>query len=330
MPAILASVQDMTKQNNFTVKEEEANVRLDIFVADRKPELSRSYIQKLILAGHITIGDAKAKSSHKVNSGDVIRIAMPEIQSYDELSAEDIPLDIVYEDDAVIVVDKPAGMVVHPAAGVSSGTLANALISRISPELISITPERPGIVHRLDKGTSGTIIVAKIPEAYYRLVDQFKEHSVNRKYMALICGDPKQDRGIITAPIGRSRRDRKKMAVTSANSKIAITHFSVIERYGQFSLLEIAPKTGRTHQIRVHLSHIGYSVAGDPTYGGRNRAIRTAISQNVKMAFEKLTRQALHARLLGFIHPCTDEYMDFSAQIPEDMQNVIDALEQEI
>ncbi len=221
-------------------------------------------------------------------------------------------------------------MVVHPAAGVSSGTLANAVLTRISSELCSITPERPGIVHRLDKGTSGLIVVARTLGAYYNLVDQFKEHITKRKYVTLICGDPKQDSGIIAAPIGRSRRDRKKMAVTSVHSKEAITHFSVTARYGDFSLVEIKPRTGRTHQIRVHLSHIGYPVVGDTTYGGRNRAIKTAKSQAVKIALEKLSRQALHAQMLGFVHPGTAEYMEFSALIPEDIQNVIDALEQEV
>ena len=319
----------MAGQHDYTVAHDEAGARLDRFIADKEDELSRSFIQKLISEGCVTIGNSPAKSSYRVHTGDIVRVELSAPQLHTDLRAEDIPLDIVFDDDELIVVDKPAGMVVHPAAGVSSGTLVNAVLKRISQELSSITPERPGIVHRLDKGTSGLIVVARTVGAYYSLTDQFKQHTTRRKYVALICGDPKQDNGIITAPIGRSRRDRKKMAVTSVHSREAITHFSVTARYGEFSLMEITPRTGRTHQIRVHLSHIGYPVVGDPTYGGRNRAIKSARSQAVKIALEKLSRQALHAQMLGFIHPDTDEYMEFSTPIPEDIQNVIDALERE-
>lgn len=319
----------MTKQYDYTVTEDEAGARLDRFIADKMDELSRSFIQKLISAGDVTIsGSPTTKSSRNVRPGDVVQIKLPAPQTHTDLQAEDIPLDIVFQDHDVIVVNKPVGMIVHPAAGVSSGTLVNAVLASISPELIAITPRRPGIVHRLDKGTSGLIVVARTVAAYYNLADQFKEHTVSRKYAALVCGDLKQDRGIITAPIGRSRRDRKKMAVTPINSKQAITRFSVKERYGTFSLLDITLRTGRTHQIRVHLAHIGYSVVGDPTYGGRNRAIKTATSEAVKLAIENLSRQALHAQTLGFIHPATDEYMGFSTPIPMDIQNVLDALEQ--
>ena len=318
----------MIKQYDYIVTEDEAGARLDRFIADKEGELSRSFIQKLISAGDVTVSGASAKPSYNVRLGDVVQVTLPDMDTHTDLQAEDIPLDIIFQDDDVIVVNKPVGMVVHPAAGISSGTLVNAVLPSISPELSAITPGRPGIVHRIDKGTSGLIVVARTLAAYYNLADQFKEHTVSRKYVALVCGDLKQDRGIITAPIGRSRRDRKKMAVTPVNSKQAITRFSVKERYGTFSLLDIILRTGRTHQIRVHLAHIGYSVVGDPTYGGRNRAIKTATSEAVKLAIEDLSRQALHAQTLGFIHPATDEYMGFSTPIPTDMQNVIDALEQ--
>lgn len=318
------------------VTDDEAGVRLDHFVADKEDELSRSFAQKLISDGYITVNGLKTKSSRKVRAGNIVKIRMPESQRHICPQAENIPLDIVFEDDEVIVVNKPAGMVVHPAAGVDSGTMVNALLAHFPPDMasqqegkldiFSISPERPGIVHRIDKGTSGTIIVAKTARAYYSLVAQFKEHSIRRKYVALICGGPKQDSGIIVAPIGRSRRDRKKMAVTPINSKEATTNFSVTERYERFSLIELTLKTGRTHQIRVHLAHIGYPVVGDPTYGGRNRAIKSAVSQDVRIALQKLSRQALHAQLLGFIHPGTDQYIEFSAPIHQDIQSVIDAL----
>jgi 23S rRNA pseudouridine1911/1915/1917 synthase len=324
--------------HDFVVTQDEAGLRLDRFVADRQGELSRSFVQKLISEGHITIGGSRAKPSHNVCAGDVIRMESPAQRPHASPRAEDIPLDIVFEDNALIVVNKPAGMIVHPAAGVTSGTLLNAILAHVpsisSPHtdefgLSSITPERPGIVHRIDKGTSGLLVVAKTIKAYYSLVDQFKEHSVRRKYVALICGNPKQDKGTIVAPIGRSRRDRKKMAVTPVNSKEAITHFLVTERYEGFSLAELTLGTGRTHQIRVHLAHIGYPVVNDPSYGGRNRAVKSAVSQNVKTALQRLSRQALHAQTLGFIHPDTAEYMSFSAPIPTDIQNVIDALRAE-
>jgi len=342
----------MAKHHDYIVTQDESGIRLDRFLADKEDALSRSFVQKLISEGCVSIGDLRVKPSYNVRTGDVVRVRLPVPQAQTVLRAENIPLDIVFEDNELIVVNKPAGMVVHPAAGVSSGTLVNAILSRILPDLAddgisdqhklddhspafrrieemdlsSIAPERPGIVHRIDKGTSGLIVVARTVRAYYGLAAQFSEHSVRRKYLALVCGDPKQDNGTIVAPIGRSRRDRKKMAVTPVHSREAITHFSVIERYVGFSLLEITPKTGRTHQIRVHLAHIGYPVVGDPTYGGQNRALKSAVSQVVEAALQKLSRQALHAQILGFTHPGTGRYMEFSAPIPEDIQSVIDAL----
>ena len=316
----------MIMHHHYTVKQDEAGARLDRFIADKEGELSRSLVQKLIHDGCVTVGDSKAKPGYNVQSGNVVRIELPAQQLGTQLRAEEIPLDVIFEGDDVIVVNKPAGMVVHPAAGVDSGTLVNAVFERLSPDLSSIAPERPGIVHRLDKDTSGVIVVARTIRAYQDLIDQFKEHTTKRKYVTLICGSPKQNSGFINAPIGRSQRDRKKMAVTSIRGKEAITHFSITERYGEFSLAEITLETGRTHQVRVHLSHLGYPVVGDPTYGGRNRAIKTATSQEVRSALQDLSRQALHAQLLGFIHPGTGDYMEFSTSIPEDIQRVIDAL----
>ena len=342
----------MADYREYTVEQDESGIRIDRFIADRESELSRSFIQKLISDGHVTVDGSQTKSSYKVGAGDTVKLILPRRESETVPRAEDIPLDIVFEDNELIVVNKPAGMVVHPAAGVDSGTLVNALLAHVSTELpghtankqgvqeeyeedaeefdlISISPKRPGIVHRIDKGTSGIIVVAKTITAYYSLAEQIREHSVRRKYIALVCGDPKQDSGIIVAPIGRNRRDRKKMAVTPVNSKEAITQFSVKERYGNFSMVELTLKTGRTHQIRVHMAHIGHPVVGDPTYGNRKRALRIVTSPKVKTAIQRLSRQALHARLLGFIHPATGEYMEFSAPIPDDIQDVIDALRSE-
>jgi 23S rRNA pseudouridine1911/1915/1917 synthase len=343
----------MANYHDYIVTQDDVGTRLDRFIAGKEGELSRSFAQKLISEGYVTIGDSRVKRSYNVRAGDIVKLRLPELQPHASPRVENIPMDIVFEDDELVVVNKPAGMVVHPAAGVSSGTLVNAVLAYMqdsrhetrdsrheTPDgrsevsslksqvlsLKSIAPQRPGIVHRIDKGTSGLIVVAKTVRAYYGLAAQFREHNVRRKYVALICGDPKQDSGTIVAPIGRSRRDRKKMAVTALHSRDAITDFSVMERYGGFSLVEITPKTGRTHQIRVHLAHIGYPVVGDPTYGGRNRALKSAVSQTVRAALQKLSRQALHAQLLGLIHPGTAKYMEFSAPIPEDMQNVIDAL----
>jgi 23S rRNA pseudouridine1911/1915/1917 synthase len=324
----------MAKYYDYIVAQDEIGIRLDLFIAEKENELSRSFIQKLISDGCVTVSGSRMKSSYNVRAGDLVEISLPEPTSRDVPQAENIPLDIVFEDDELIVVDKPAGMVIHPAAGVDSGTLVNAILAHTAvPErsmegldLSTISPQRPGIVHRLDKGTSGLVVVAKTVKAYYYLADQFKEHSVRRKYVTLICGDPKQDSGTIVAPIGRSRRDRKKMAVTPVNSREAITHFSVIERYGRFSLLEIKPRTGRTHQIRVHLAHIGHPVVGDSAYGGRNRALKSDMSQVVRAALENLSRPALHAQILGFIHPDTGNYMEFSSPVPEDIQSMIDAL----
>lgn len=338
----------MTRHYDYIVPQSEAGIRLDRFIAGMEEELSRSFAQKLILEGLVTINNSQVKPSYNVRAGDIVKVTLPEQLSPNIPQAEEIPLDIMFEDDEIIVINKPAGMVVHPGAGVPSGTLVNAVLAHISSEpiydveedqedqsdanvkldLISITPDRPGIVHRIDKGTSGLVVVAKTVGSYYHLIEQFKVHSVNRKYMALVCGHPKQESGIIVAPIGRSQRDRKKMAVTPVHSREAITKFSVAEYYEGFSLLEIIPKTGRTHQIRVHLAHIGHPVAGDPDYGGRQRALDAAPSQNAKIAIQRLSRQALHAQLLGLIHPTTGRYMEFSSPIPEDIQNIIDALEE--
>lgn len=332
----------MLKHYDYIVTQEEVGIRLDLFISEKEEELSRSFVQRLIYDGYITVGDQKAKPSYNIHAGDIIKVNIPAPQPEDTPKAEDILLDIIFEDEEILVVNKPAGMVVHPGAGVKSGTLVNAFLGHISSDnmdeqdepgeqeesidLSSITPGRPGIVHRLDKGTSGVIIIAKTVKSYYNLAEQFKEHSIRRKYIALVCGNPKQDSAIIVAPIGRSQRDRKKMAVTPINSREATTQFRVVENYEGYSLLDVFPKTGRTHQIRVHLAHIGHPVVGDYTYGSQKRDIEATKNQSVRNAINKLSRQALHAQILGIIHPVSGEYMEFSSPIPEDIQSIIDAL----
>lgn len=326
----------MKEYHEYTVSKEESGIRIDVFLANKETDISRSFIQRAISDGYITVNDSVVKPNHRVRAGDLIRVNLPELKKDEVPIAEDISLNIVYEDDEIIVVDKPAGMVVHPAAGIKSGTLVNAILSRLHSDedildseledLTSLSPQRPGIVHRIDKGTSGLLVVAKTINAYYNLSAQFNEHSINRKYIAVVCGNPKQETGTIIAPIGRSRHNRKKMAVTHINSREAITHFKVLEYYDKFSLVEIKLETGRTHQIRVHFSYIGHPIVGDPDYGGQKRALKTQASPIVEVAVRKLKRQALHAQILGFIHPTTGKYMEFFSPVPEDIQFLIDAL----
>jgi len=332
-------------QNQYLVTQNESGTRLDKFIADKEITLSRSFIQKLISDGYVNVNDVSTKPSRNVHSGDVVKVQIIQPQSETAPQAEDIPIDIIYEDDEIIVVNKPAGMVVHPATGTTSGTLVNALLSHFPSseqddyddiddeskwtdtlDVSSISQQRPGIVHRIDKGTSGLLVVAKTINAYYNLAEQVREHSMTRRYIAVVCGIPKQDKGTIIAPIGRSSRDRKKMAVTPVRSRIAITHFTVLEKYADFSLIEVRLETGRTHQIRVHFSYIGHPVVGDPDYGGQDRALKTKSPESVISVMRNLSRQALHAELLGFKHPKTDKYIEFSAPIPPDMQDLIDVL----
>jgi len=332
-------------QNQYLVTQNESGARLDKFIADKETTLSRSFIQKLISDGYVNVNDVITKPSYSVHSGDVVKVQIIQPQGETAPQAEDIPIDIVYEDDEIVVVNKPAGMVVHPATGTTSGTLVNALLSHFPSseqddyddiddeskwtdtlDVSSISQQRPGIVHRIDKGTSGLLVVAKTINAYYNLAEQVREHSMTRRYIAVVCGIPKQDKGTIIAPIGRSSRDRKKMAVIPVRSRIAITHFKVLEKYADFSLIEVRLETGRTHQIRVHFSYIGHPVVGDPDYGGQDRALKTKSPESVISVMRNLPRQALHAKLLGFKHPKTNKYMEFSAPIPQDMQNLIDVL----
>ena len=311
------------------VPKEKEGTRLDIFLSSQNLDLTRSRIQKLIEAGKILVNGSPAKASHKVRSGEKITIEIPPLQE-SKILAENIPLEIIYEDNDLLVVNKPAGMVVHPAAGNYSGTLVNALLYHCK-NLSGIGGVlRPGIVHRLDKGTSGLLVVAKNDLAHVKLSEQLKDKTLYREYVAIICGNLPKKIGSIQAPIGRSLKDRKRMAVTKVKSREAWTEFKVLKSFGLADLLQLKLKTGRTHQIRVHLAYLGHPVLGDPEYGGRAKWVSSLSANKKKTAQEILSlidRQALHAFKIGFIHPKTNQYREFESRIPLDISRAIDFLE---
>ncbi len=288
----------------FMCQDDFADTRIDRCIADMYEDMSRSYIQKLIKDGHVFVNGRVCKASYRVNEGDMINFTAPETILPD-IVPEDIPLDILYEDDDLIVINKPKGMVVHPAPGHYSQTLVNAVMYHCKGSLSGINGVlRPGIVHRIDMDTTGSILVCKNDRAHMCIAEQLKEHSVNRIYTALVHGVLKDDEGRIDAPIGRSSKDRKKMCVNPGNGKSAVTNYKVIERFDKYTLIKCKLETGRTHQIRVHLSSINHPIAGDELYC------------NLKPPC-KLQGQALHAGLIGFVHPTSGEYMEFNAPLPE-------------
>ena len=289
-------------------------VRLDQFLSTlEEPEISRSYASKLIKDDRIQLNGKSCKASSKVKEGDELLIDMPEPVSLDVV-AEDIPLDIVYEDEDFLIVNKPKGMVVHPAAGHYQGTLVNAVMNHCGQELSTINGVmRPGIVHRIDKNTTGLLVVCKNDKAHKSLAEQLKEHSITRKYVAIVCGNIKEDSGTVDAPLGRSKKDRKKQAIDMVDGRDAVTHFRVLERFGDYTLVECILETGRTHQIRVHMASIGHPVLGDDVYGPK------------KCPFT-LEGQCLHAKVLGFIHPSTGEYVEFDSEYPEYLNQLMDRL----
>lgn len=291
------------EKSKLLISEGEAGKRIDVVLADSLKDASRSYVQKLIDDGLITVNVKNIKSNYKLKTGDVIDIIIPEPENID-IAPKDMPLDVLYEDEDVIVINKPQGMVVHPAPGHFDDTLVNALMFRCEDGLSGINGKlRPGIVHRIDRDTSGVIMAAKNDLAHRHLAKQLSAHTIVRRYIAIVYGSFSEDEGSVNAPIGRNPKDRKKMCVTSRNSRNAVTHYKVIERLGRFTFLSLRLETGRTHQIRVHMAHINHPVLGDPVYGPK------------KCPF-KLSGQALHAELLGFIHPRTGEYMEFKAETP--------------
>ena len=298
---------------NFLVEMEEAGKRIDAFLASKNEDISRMAIQRMIENGNIKVNDNKTKASYKVCEGDNV-VLEEEVPKETSLKAQDIPIEIIYEDNDIIVVNKPKGMVVHPANGNPDGTLVNSLMAICKDSLSGIGGEiRPGIVHRLDKDTSGILVVAKNDKAHINLSEQIKNHEVKKTYIALVRGIVKENEATINMPIGRSPTDRKKMAVVK-NGKEAITHFKVLERYDNYTLLQINIETGRTHQIRVHLAKIGYPIIGDEVYSsGKNE-------WNIK-------GQCLHAKSLDFRHPVTNKEMHLEAELPEYFQNLLKELE---
>ena len=300
--------------------------RLDHFVARSVEQLTRSAATRLIETGMVTVDGTAQKPSLKLKGGEEISVTIPPPVPT-EAEAEHIPLDILHEDGDVIVINKAAGMTVHPGAGQWSGTLVNALIGHCG-DLSGIGGElRPGIVHRIDKDTSGILVVAKNDRAHQSLANQFKEHTVKRLYVALIFGSPRQDTGRIEEAIGRHPVDRKKMSGKARHGKRAVTHWKVLARYGSITMVRLRLETGRTHQIRVHLSEAGFPLVGDEVYGGGSR-LANIPDTALRKLIRDLNRQALHAMTLGFIHPAGGDYREFTVDIPEDMARIIGYLEE--
>ena len=297
----------------MTLTVEQGGERIDRFLSEEIADLSRSYIQKLLKEGSISVNGNAVKANYRVNEGDEIRVEIPEPEMPDILP-EDIPLDILYEDDDILVVNKPKGMVVHPAPGHYSHTLVNAVLYHCGSRLSGINGVlRPGIVHRIDMDTTGSLLICKNDRAHQILAEELKEHSITRRYHAIVHGNLKEDTGTVNAPIGRHPVDRKKMSTKSSSGRHAVTHYRVLERFGDFTYIECELETGRTHQIRVHMSSIGHPILGDAVYGPARCPFR-------------LQGQTLHAKILGIRHPSTGEYMEFDAPLPEYFSELLDRL----
>ncbi len=301
------------QQLEFIISKENENKRIDSFLNDNLQDISRSRIQKLIEEKEILVNNKNINKNYKLKENDKIVVNIEEPKEIDILP-ENIPLDIVYEDDDIILVNKPQNMVVHPANGHYSGTLVNALMFHCKDNLSGINGiMRPGIVHRIDKDTSGILIIAKNDKAHQSLASQLEDHSMTRVYYAIVYNNLKNDTGTIDAPIGRHPIDRKKMAVTDKNSKRAVTHYEVLQRFKKYTFIRLKLETGRTHQIRVHMAYIGNPLLGDNVYGKEKQPFN-------------LIGQVLHAKVLGFIHPTTNEYMEFETELPQYFKELLKKL----
>jgi len=325
LPENVVSIENQESQNvSFTVDSGQAGLRLDVFLSQADPAFSRSQIKYAIEEGDVTVNGKEPKVSQHLKDGDIVELHLePAVEA--AAAPQDIPLNIVYEDGSIIVVNKPAGMVVHPAPGNPDQTLVNALLFHCR-DLSGIGGFlRPGIVHRLDKETSGLLVAAKSDEAHRKLSAQFEKHDVHKKYIALCWGDVKGASGEIVLPVGRHPKDRKKMSTKSRHGKDALTLWKVRERYGTATLLDIEIKTGRTHQIRVHLAERGYPVIGDMVYGGASKG-QSVKNAALKAGIKALSRQALHAAELSFLHPQSGERMVFTAPLPQDLESLLHLL----
>lgn len=302
------------KTEEFEVMGEQEGERLDKYLSVIYPELSRSFFQKIIKDQGILVNDVPEKANYRIKSDDVVRVNFPDaVQT--AIEPENIPLDILYEDPDVLIVNKPKGMVVHPSAGHYTGTLVNAVMYHCADSLSGINGEiRPGIVHRIDMDTTGSLIVCKNDDSHVKIAEQIKAHSVNRIYEGIVCGVVKDNEGTVSGAIGRHPTDRKKMAINEKNGKPAVTHYKVLKRFDKYTYMQFKLETGRTHQIRVHMASIGHPLLGDSVYG------------TAKSAFKHLQGQTLHAKTIGFIHPSTGEYLEVSAPLPEYFVHLLETL----
>lgn len=297
----------------FEIQQDE-QMRLDKYLALHFPEQTRSYLQKLIKEGNVLVNGKTVKAGYQLGAGEEVSVNIPEPKELD-VEPQEMPLDIVYEDEDVILINKPKGMVVHPAPGHTADTLVNGLLYHCKDNLSGINGiARPGIVHRIDRDTTGILIVCKNDLSHNSIAEQLKEHSITRRYRALVHGNVKLDEGTVEGPIGRHPVDRKKMAINERNGKPAVTHYRVLERFGNYTYIECVLETGRTHQIRVHMASIGHPLVGDEVYGP------------AKCPFKQLQGQCLHAMVLGFVHPRTGQYMEFSAELPDYFKELLNKL----
>ncbi len=303
------------QSETYKIEKQDVNMRLDVWLTKKLETWSRSFFEKLITEGGALVNGNMVKPGYKLKNEDIVSVSIPEPKLLD-IKAEKIDLDVLYEDEDIIVVNKARGMVVHPAAGNYTGTLVNALLDHCEGSLSDINGViRPGIVHRIDKDTSGVLVIAKNNTSHGKLSDKLKDHDIQRVYIAVAEGVIAEDTGKIDAPVGRHPQERKKMAVNTKNGRRAVTYFKVLERFKSATLLELRLETGRTHQIRVHLSYIGHPLIGDPVYGRK------------KQQYD-IQGQALHAKLLGFVHPGTGEYVEFEAPPPEEFNKLLEQLRQ--
>ncbi len=320
-------VSGLQETLHFLIPPGQKKIRIDIFLARQVENATRNKVQQAIRDGRVVVNGKIVKSSYSVAPGDKIVVTLPR-PPRQAAEAENIPLHIVYEDNDLLVVNKPAGMVTHPAYGNYTGTLVNALLFHSKTLSHGGADARPGIVHRLDKDTSGLLVVAKNDRAHSFLARQFARRTIEREYWALVWGRIADDQGVIEASLGRSKKDRKKVAVVSGG-KQAVTDFNVIRRFQYLTLLRLKLRTGRTHQIRVHLAHIGHPVFGDPTYGGRSETwggLSGKKAQQAANLLKLVRRQALHAKTIGFVHPVSGKMMKFDSELPEDLESVLEAI----